>query len=305
MHKMSMNDRAMTLRVTEIQRFCMHDGPGIRTTVFLKGCPLRCAWCHNPETQKSAAELLLDERRCIGCGACREVCAYGVHSGTDRHEIAREKCRACGACADVCPTHALELCGKEMRAEEILAEIERDRAFYGENGGMTLSGGEPFLQGRAAISVLQLCKQQGIHTAVETCGFFDESLLTDAVPVTDLFLWDVKDTDDERHKRYTGVSNELILRNLARAGALGARIRLRCILVNGVNTDAEHYRRIASIASSLSHLDGVDLIPYHAYGGSKATLLGLADNGRRDWIPTEEQLAEAKQSLAAHGAKVV
>jgi len=302
---MNMHNRENRLRVTEIQRFCMHDGPGIRTTVFLKGCPLRCAWCHNPETQKATAELLFDARRCIGCGACLKACAYGVHGGTDCHEVDREKCRVCGACTAVCPTHALELCGEEMSLEEILAEIERDRAFYGENGGVTLSGGEPFLQGRAAIELLRLCRQRGLHTAVETCGFFDEKLLADAVSATDLFLWDVKDTDSERHKRYTGVSNELILQNLARADALGARIRLRCILVAGVNTDAEHYRRIAALADSLSRLDGVDLIPYHAYGGSKATLLGLADNGRRDWIPTEEQIAEAKQSLAAHGARVV
>lgn len=294
---MNMYNRDNRLRVTEIQRFCMHDGPGIRTTVFLKGCPLRCAWCHNPETQKATAELLFEERRCIGCGACREACAYGVHGGIDRHEIDRQKCRACGACADVCPTHALTLCGKEMSLEEILAEIERDRAFYGENGGVTLSGGEPFLQGRAAIELLRLCRQRGVHTAVETCGYFDEQLLADAVSVTDLFLWDVKDTDGERHRRYTGVSNERILQNLSRADAFGAKIRLRCILVAGVNTDAEHYRRIASLANSLSHLDGVDLIPYHAYGGSKATLLGLADNGRRDWIPTEEQIAEAREMI--------
>lgn len=293
---MSMNNERL-LRVTEIQRFCMHDGPGIRTTVFLKGCPLRCAWCHNPETQRAEKELLFDARRCIGCGACLTVCPYGAHGGERAHTIARERCRACGACADACPTHALTLCGREMSPEEILAEVERDAAFYGTNGGVTVSGGEPFLQGRAVIDLLRLCKERGFTTAVETCGFFDEKLLADAVSVTDLFLWDVKDTDSARHKRYTGVSNEPILKNLALADSLGAKIRLRCILVAGVNTDREHYQKIASLAATLSGLDGVDLIPYHAYAGSKATLLGLADNGRRDWIPTEEQLAEAREII--------
>lgn len=293
---MNMNKETL-LHVTEIQRFCMHDGPGIRTTVFLKGCPLRCAWCHNPETQRAGKELLFDVRRCIGCGACLTACPHGVHGGEEFHTLSRERCRACGACAEVCPTHALTLCGQEMRPEEILAEVERDAAFYGTNGGVTISGGEPFLQGRAVIDLLRLCKERGFTTAVETCGFFDERLLADAVAVTDLFLWDVKDTDSERHKRYTGVSNEQILKNLALADSLGAKIRLRCILVAGVNTDLKHYQKIAALANTLSGLDGVDLIPYHAYAGSKATLLGLDDNGRRDWIPTEEQIAEAREII--------
>ena len=156
-----------------------------------------------------------------------------------------------------------------------------------------------------AITLLQLCKERGISTAVETCGCFDASLLAKAVPFTDLFLWDLKDTNSDRHTRYTGASNKHILKNLALADSLGARIRLRCILVSGVNTAPEHYRQIALIASSLSHLDGVELIPYHAYGGSKATLLGLTDNGHKEWIPTDGQMAQAKEMLCEHGISVI
>ena len=301
---MSIN-RKNTLKVTEIQRFCMHDGPGIRTTVFFKGCPLRCAWCHNPETPRAESELLFDSKRCIGCGMCLDVCHNDVHRRRTTHEIIRSRCQGCGTCIDVCPTGALQLCGKEMTPQEILCVVEKDLAFYGASGGITLSGGEPFFQMEGAITLLQLCKERGISTAVETCGCFDASLLAKAVPFTDLFLWDLKDTNSDRHTRYTGASNKHILKNLALADSLGARIRLRCILVSGVNTSPEHYRQIALIASSLSHLDGVELIPYHAYGGSKATLLGLTDNGHKEWIPTDGQMAQAKEMLCEHGISVI
>ena len=151
------------------------------------------------------------------------------------------------------------------------------------------------------MALLRACREQGISTAVETCGYFDPAVLSLVVPYTDLFLWDLKDTNDARHLQYTGVSNERILSNLRLADSMGARIRLRCILVNGVNTDAEHYRKIADIASTLSNFEGVEFLSYHAFGGSKATFLGLEDNGRTDWIPTEEQLEEAKSTICARG----
>ena len=294
------------LTVTDIQRFCMHDGPGVRTTVFLKGCPLRCAWCHNPETQKTEQELLFYTAKCIGCGACAKVCPSGAHQMSEEgHTFLRERCTLCKRCCLVCPTEAMKLCGALYTVEEILAEVEKDRAFYGDKGGITVSGGEPFLQGENTLSLLRACRERGLNTAVETCGQFDASLIEGAVSCVDLFLWDVKDTDSERHKRYTGVGNERILSNLAAVDALGGVTRLRCILVEGVNTNEEHYARLASLAKSLTHCQGVEFIPYHAYGGSKATFLGLADTGRADWIPSQETVERAKEALRQAGVTVI
>ena len=281
------------LKVAEIQRFCMHDGPGVRTTVFLKGCPLSCAWCHNPETQDSSPEILFYRSKCVGCGNCERVCRVGAHGA---EEFDRDKCIKCGACADACPSGALELCGKIMTAEEILSVCERDRAFYGSAGGVTLSGGEPLAQS-AAPDLLKACRERGLSTVVDTCGAADEDILRAAIPYTDLFLWDIKDTDDERHVKYTGASVGPILKNLSSANEAGARIRLRCILIAGVNTDEEHYSLVAEIARRIDNLDGIDIIPYHAYAGSKATFLGRPDNGRPDWIPSDDEVARANEMI--------
>lgn len=294
----------LKLKVTEIQRFCMHDGPGIRTTVFLKGCPLRCAWCHNPETQQAHKELLFYPGKCIFCGACADVCPNAAHSIGHRHAIERSKCRICAVCASVCPTKALEICGKELSIDHILSIVEKDRAFYGKTGGITLSGGEPFAQGNKAAQLLHACKERGLSTAVETCGYTDPQILIAAVPFVDLFLWDIKDTDDGRHKQYTGVSKQLILSNLEIANKMNARIRLRCILVNGINTDETHYRKIAEIAKSLINFDGVELIPYHAYGGTKGVLIGGEDNGKREWIPEKAHIEQARRILKDCGVFV-
>lgn len=293
-----------TLTVTEIQRFCMHDGPGVRTTVFLKGCPLRCKWCHNPETQRAERELFFYEQKCISCGACADACTHGAHRLDGGHILDRERCAACFACADACPTGALSVCGREMTVEEICAAVERDRAFYGGTGGVTLSGGEPLCQ-RAAVELLRACRMRGISTAVETCGHVSLEVLCDAIKYTDLLLWDIKDTDSERHKKHTSVYNEKIMSNLKEADRRGAKTRLRCIIVNGVNTDERHYERLAQLALSLCGCEGVELLPYHAYGGSKAVLIGGEDNGNAEWIPTSKQISEAKEFLRLRGVTVI
>lgn len=298
-----MNDKK--LKVTEIQRFCMHDGPGVRTTVFLKGCPLNCEWCHNPETKKSSSELLLYLNKCLGCASCVTVCKRNAHSINDSHYIDRQKCVACGECATDCPTGAVEISGKDMSVDEIISVAKKDIAFYGKVGGVTLSGGEPLFYKDRAIELLSACKNTGLSTAVETCGYIDSEIIKKAVPFVDIFLWDIKDTDSERHKKYTGVNNELILSNLKLADDLGAKIRLRCILVNGVNTDDAHYESLAKIALSLKNLDGVEFIPYHAYGGTKATFIGGKDNGNKDYIPSKEQIYRAKAVLTNSGVKTL
>ena len=282
----------------------MHDGPGVRTTVFLKGCPLHCAWCHNPETQKHKPELLFYPNKCIGCNACEASCPKGVHSLNKKHSINREKCILCGKCVENCPTGALGICGKEHTIKEILSVAEKDRAFYGELGGVTLSGGEPFVQGEAAIELLKACKEKGFSTAVETCGYADSDVILAALPYIDLFLWDIKDTDRARHKRYTGVDNDRILKNLLLANEMNAKIRLRCILVNGVNTDEDHYSAIAELTSKINNLDGAEWIPYHAYGGTKSVFLGGEDSGRKEWIPVTEELETARAVLKKRGIYV-
>lgn len=293
------------LPVTEIQRFCMHDGPGVRTVVFFKGCPLRCAWCHNPEMQKGEQEILFYESRCIFCGACASACPAGAHGLHPERIFDRDRCVACGKCVHVCCTEALTAVRRDMTVEEILAAVEKDRSFYGETGGVTLSGGEPMTRPAGVLRLLEACRGVGLHTALETCGEFPYIFVPLLVKLTDLFLWDVKDTDDDRHKVYTGVSNRRILDNLRLADRLGGRTRLRCILVEGVNTVEAHYEALSSLALSLKHCEGVELLPYHAYAGSKMLPLGRPDNGRAEWIPDRGTVEAAKAHLTARGVRVI
>ncbi len=310
MHDISEMNRR--LPVTDVQRFCMHDGPGVRTVVFLKGCPLRCSWCHNPEGQRTEQEILFYESKCIGCGACVSVCPVGAHTlSAAGHSFDRHGCIGCGRCADVCCTESLVAARQDLTVSEVLETVLRDRAFYGEaegggrsRGGLTVSGGEPMAHPAGTLALLEAAHTAGISTVVETCGEFDPVHLPRLAAAADLLLWDVKDTDPIRHKAHTGVSNERILANLRMADRLGARTRLRCILVAGVNTDAAHYAALSDLAAGLSHCEGVEFLPYHAYAGSKMLPLGLSDNGRTDRIPDEACLADARGFLRAHGIPV-
>ena len=291
------------MKVAEIQRFCMHDGPGVRTVIFFKGCPLSCAWCHNPETQSPHPQLLFEEQKCLSCRACGE-CPQGVHGFAQAHTLQRESCVACGSCVSLCPTGALSLCGKDMTPAELLEIILRDAPFYQNGGGVTLSGGEPFMQGEETPELLRLCKERGISTAVETCGYVSPALLEKAVPFVDLFLWDVKDTDDPRHLAYTGVSNKPIMENLRMVDSLGGKTRLRCILVNGVNTEEAHYTAIAELFHSLQNCEGAELLPYHPYGDSKAKAAGMASASHPEWILSEETVLQGKNALLSQGVPI-
>ena len=264
--------------VFDIQRFSLHDGPGIRTTVFLKGCPLDCLWCHNPESKKAQAELALYSHLCGFCGACAAACPQGFHCLADgTHILRREDCTACGRCAGVCPASALTILGRPVTAGEIIDEALKDAAFYAHSGGgITLSGGEPFFQPAFTLAVLQAAKAAGLHTCVETSGFAAWEDIERAAAFTDLFLYDCKETDDALHRRFTGVSNALILENLLRLDGIGAKIVLRCPIIPNHNDRPAHHEGIERLAARLRNPVKIEKLPYHALGASKAQSIGEA-----------------------------
>ena len=280
--------------IFDIQRFSVHDGPGIRTTVFMKGCPLRCIWCHNPESHLTKTELFYDPKKCIGCAACAEVCHNGCHSiENGLHRFDRTNCTVCGSCAAECYPGALELAGKLMSVEEIIAQVVRDKSFYeNSGGGMTVSGGEPMAQAEFTVALLAAAKEQGIPTAMETCGYADEQVMRKAAEVTDLFLFDYKVTDPDDHKKYTGVSNEKILSNLRMLNAMGKEIVLRCPIIPGCNDTTAHFDGIAAMANELKNVTAIDIEPYHPLGSNKAELLGKVYLCKDITFPAEETVQE-------------
>ena len=266
----------MTGNVFNIQKFSINDGPGIRTTVFLKGCPLRCIWCHNPESHKVADELFYDVRKCIGCRACEAACDKGCHIFTDAtHAYDRTACAACGKCAAACMTEAIKVVSRRQTVDEVLAEVLKDKPFYDTSGGgMTLSGGEPMLQFDFTLALLQAAKAQGLHICMETCGYTDADKLRAVAPYVDLFLYDYKETDPARHKEYTGVSNERIIENLRMLDDMGCATVLRCPIIPTLNDRDDHFDGIATLANSLKKVQEIHIEPYHPLGSGKAAMLG-------------------------------
>jgi len=263
--------------VFDIQKFSLHDGPGIRTTVFLKGCPLRCLWCHNPESLEAEPEISLIRSKCVGCGHCFKACPLHNHVlGADGERLfLRARCRRCGVCAEKCYARAIELIGREMDVEEVLADVENDRVFYETSGGgMTLSGGEPLFQFDFSLALLREAKQRGLHTCIETCGFAPFEHLERLVPLVDLFLYDCKESDPVRHRAYTGVPREVIVENLLRLDRLGAKIILRCPIIPGLNARDDHFAGIAELANRLANIREIHLMPFHPLGKSKYERLG-------------------------------
>lgn len=266
-----------TGKVFDIQRFSTHDGPGIRTTVFLKGCPLRCQWCHNPEGLSPEPVLAFTEHQCVHCGACVTACAQGVHTvAANSHGVDRTRCRTCGECVQVCPTRGLEIIGREMTVAEVLGEILRDEPFYKTSGGgMTLSGGEPLAQADFSLELLKAARGRDLHCAVETCGAVSPEVINRVRPWVDLFLFDLKETDPQKHVEFTGVKNDLILANLRALHDAGAAIILRLPLVPGLNERPDHLRAVEEIVHSLPNLKGTERMAYHPLGESKWARLGL------------------------------
>jgi pyruvate formate lyase activating enzyme len=262
---------APTGLVFDVQRFSVHDGPGIRTTVFLKGCPLACRWCHNPEGMRTAPEILVTPDRCIACGACVEACPHLLPSGiAGGWAASKDLCQACGLCAEACPTEARRLAGRVMTVDKLLDVVTRDRVFYDRSGGgVTFSGGEPLSQADFVLACLRDLKERGVHTAVDTCGLVDHDALLEAAALADLFLFDIKHADEEAHAEWAGAPNGRILANLEALARVHDAIWVRIPVVPGVNDDAANLRRTAALAASLPGVQRVSLLPYHDLGEDK------------------------------------
>ncbi len=279
--------------IFNVQKFCVNDGPGIRTTVFFKGCPLRCKWCHNPESHLCKPELFYDAEKCVGCARCSEVCPKKAHTFEDIHKINNQECISCGACADECSAGAIELIGKKMTAQEIIDEVLKDKVFYDDSGGgITLSGGEPLMQFDFAFDLLRQAKQNGIHTCVETCGYSDTKNLKKIAEFTDIFLFDWKITDNILHKKYTGVSNKPILDNLKMLDSMGAKIILRCPIIPNLNDNEEHFSCIADIANSNKNIFAIEVEPYHFLGNHKYEKLLEFKSFEIFEMPNDKQVSE-------------
>jgi pyruvate formate lyase activating enzyme len=294
--------------VFNIQRFSIHDGPGIRTTVFLKGCPLRCFWCHNPEGIKSQIQVSYNPSRCILCGECVAICEQGAHTIVDGvHTYDRERCVVCGDCIKECAAEAVELAGKTMTVEEVMAEVRSDRAFYdNSSGGVTISGGEPLLQKEFTYALLASSKAEGIHTAIETSANFRWEEIENMLPVTDLVLMDIKHMDDAKHRAFTGVPNQRILANARRLALTDKPIIFHTPVVPTVNDTPEDISAIAAFVRELVELRAgaatgqpapitLILLPFHRLASDKYRSLGMDYRASTLEAPSKEKMQELEK----------
>ena len=271
--------------IFDIERNSYVDGPGIRTTVFFKGCNLNCAWCHNPESQAHAPQMMFYQNKCTGCGKCKEKCPYGL-----------DECRLCGKCTLYCPHDAREVCGKEYTADELLSEILKDKSLYKTSGGgVTFSGGECMLQIDFLEEILKKCKENGIHTAIDTAGHIKYESFERVMPYTDLFLYDVKCIDPNKHKQYTGVDNELILENLKRLMKAKMALWVRIPVIPTVNDTEEEMIKIKELLLTHGRPQKIELLPYHAMGEHKYSALNKPLH--KFDTPNQENLARLRKIL--------
>lgn len=290
--------------VFNIQRCSIHDGPGIRTLIFLKGCPLNCIWCSNPESQDSRPEIASFHKRCINCGECVKACPNQAIEYKDGvYKIDDRLCDRCGKCVSVCYAESKQMIGTEMRVRDVMLEIEKDRPFYKKTGGgVTFSGGEPLSQADFLISILKSCKKNHIHTALETCGYADPRSLLEASKYLDLIYFDIKQLDPEKHRLLTGVSNEMILGNLKKLDAASVPVVVRVPIVPGYNDSIDFIQAVAGLCAQLRPIKRIELLAYHNLGSGKYASINrkyhLGDLKKPD-KQTIEKLAEVANSIAA------
>ncbi len=290
--------------ISEIKRFAVHDGDGIRTTVFLKGCPLKCLWCHNPEGLDFESQMAYYGNKCISCGECLSVCDKGAHKIVDgRHVFDRALCISCGKCEKECLGSAMILYGRKISADELLPKLLEDRDFYETSGGgVTLSGGECLMQGDFCEEILRLCKENSLNTAVDTCGYVKREVLDKVIPYTDTFLYDVKAYSEETHIKCTGRSNKIILENLFYLDSRGKRIEVRIPYVPDYNS--HEMGDIAEMLSKIKNLVRVRLLPYHNYAGTKYKSLDI-ENTLPEKMPEESETEGAKAFFREKNIEVI
>jgi pyruvate formate lyase activating enzyme len=291
--------------IFDIQRYSIHDGPGIRTIAFLKGCPLSCRWCCNPESQSVKPTLLFNSEVCIHCGKCLNVCKLGALSAKIPSLIDRSVCVGCGECAKICPAGALVVKGKEMTVEQLIKELKKDAiTFRRSKGGVTLSGGEPLVQSEFAVELLKACKEQGWHTAMETTGLASESVIEKVFPWVDLALLDIKAFDGKVHEEYTGVSNEVILKNSIMISNITSTV-VRIPTVPGFNASREEYERMCGHVKKMNGVSTIHILPYHTYGENKYALLGEKYPMKETHYLSKEEIASLKEVVENEGFNCV